>query len=204
MRRHPVWLSQGVVWNLGTLVGVSFGRIRILVVQYADNRGTCPRFGPLAGVEGKAEQQMARRKGTSRETDGAAKAGVLSYPTSEKSKSEVVRVRVSGSELQQIEAAAEAADLTISSFIRSLSLEGAGVKPFLSYEDRLVFAALAEEFRAVGVNLNQIARAINAKREVHPDEVLMALGNVLTMMGVVGFEVRELAKRGPSRRREVM
>tara|TARA_R110000868_G_scaffold50429_4_gene161140 strand:- start:846 stop:1196 length:351 start_codon:yes stop_codon:yes gene_type:complete len=116
----------------------------------------------------------------------------------------VVRVRVSGSELQQIEAAAEAADLTISSFIRSLSLEGAGVRPFLSYEDRMVFAALAKEFRAVGVNLNQIARAINAKREVHPDEVLMALANVLTMMGVVGFEVRELAKRGPSRRREAV
>ena len=147
---------------------------------------------------------MVRRKGTPRETDATATAGVLSYPTSEKSKSEVVRVRVSGNELQQIEAAAEAADLTISSFIRSLSLEGAGVKPVLSYEDRLVFAALAEEFRAVGVNLNQIARAINAKREVHPEEVLMALGNVLTMMGVVGFEVRELAKRGPSRRREVM
>ena len=147
---------------------------------------------------------MARRIGTSSETDGAAKAGALSYPASDKSRSEVVRVRVSGSELQQIEAAAEAADLTISSFIRSLSLEGAGVKPFLSYEDRMVFAALAEEFRAVGVNLNQIARAINAKREVHPDEVLMALGNVLTMMGVVGFEVRELAKRGPSRRRGVM
>ncbi len=157
-----------------------------------------------AGVEGKAEWEMARRKATAIERDGAAKAGVRSNPTAEESKSEVVRVRVSGSELQQIEAAAEAADLTISSFIRSLSLEGAGVKPFLAYEDRMVFAALAEEFRAVGVNLNQIARAINAKREVHPEEVLMALGNVLTMMGVVGFEVRELAKRGPSRRREAV
>jgi hypothetical protein len=147
---------------------------------------------------------MVRRKGSASESDRAAKVSVRRDPIGEKSKSEVVRVRVSGSELHQIEAAAEAADLTVSSFIRSLSLEGAGVKPFLSYEDRLVFAALAEEFRAVGVNLNQIARAINAKREVHPDEVLMALGNVLTMMGVVGFEVRELAKRGPSRRRETV
>ncbi|MBE0579991.1 plasmid mobilization relaxosome protein MobC [Devosia sp.] len=147
---------------------------------------------------------MVRRKGSASESDRAAKASVRRDPIREKSKSQVVRVRVSGNELQQIEAAAEAADLTVSSFIRSLSLEGAGVKPFLSYEDRLVFAALAEEFRAVGVNLNQIARAINAKREVHPDEVLMALGNVLTMMGVVGFEVRELAKRGPSRRRETV
>lgn len=155
-------------------------------------------------LKARLSREMARRKGTASEADGAERASVRRDPTGEKSKSEVVRVRVSGSELQQIEAAAEAADLTISSFIRSLSLEGAGVKPFLSYEDRLVFAALAEEFRAVGVNLNQIARAINAKREVHPDEVLMALGNVLTMMGVVGFEVRELAKRGPSRRRETV
>ncbi|MDV3253534.1 MobC family plasmid mobilization relaxosome protein [Devosia sp. BK] len=147
---------------------------------------------------------MVRRKHTASEVDAPAKKRAQSAPITETSKSEVVRVRVSGNELQQIEAAAEAADLTVSSFIRSLSLEGAGVKPFLAYEDRLVFAALAEEFRAVGVNLNQIARAINAKREVHPDEVLMALGNVLTMMGVVGFEVRELAKRGPSRRRETV
>jgi hypothetical protein len=147
---------------------------------------------------------MARRRQAASEVDGPTRDRVQSEPSNDKSKSEVVRVRVSGSELQQIEAAAEAADLTISSFIRSLSLEGAGVRPFLSYEDRMVFAALAKEFRAVGVNLNQIARAINAKREVHPDEVLMALANVLTMMGVVGFEVRELAKRGPSRRREAV
>lgn len=147
---------------------------------------------------------MVPRKQAAGEVDAPTKKRAQSAPITEKSKSEVVRVRVSGNELQQIEAAAEAADLTVSSFIRSLSLEGAGVKPFLAYEDRLVFAALAEEFRAVGVNLNQIARAINAKREVHPDEVLMALGNVLTMMGVVGFEVRELAKRGPSRRRETV
>lgn len=147
---------------------------------------------------------MGRRKHTAIEVDAPVKKRAQTAPITEKSKSEVVRVRVNGSELQQIEAAAEAADLTVSSFIRSLSLEGAGVKPFLSYEDRMVFAALTEEFRAVGVNLNQIARAINAKREVHPDDVFIALGNVLTMMGVVGFEVRELAKRGPSRRREAV
>ena len=114
----------------------------------------------------------------------------------------VVMCRISGVEKEAIEVAAEASDLTVSSFMRSLCLEGAGVKPFLNYHDRMLFKSLAEEFRAVGVNLNQIARAINAKREVHPDEVLMALNNVHTMMGVVGYEVRELSKRGPSRRRE--
>ena len=73
----------------------------------------------------------------------------------------VAHIRFSPSEFETLEAAASAANMTVSAFVRSLSMEGAGVRPFLGEGDRAVLGLLAEGMRAIGGNLNQIARAIN-------------------------------------------
>ncbi|WP_018236814.1 hypothetical protein [Ensifer sp. BR816] len=62
-------------------------------------------------------------------------------------KERTVHVRVTGHEHAAIEKAAEDADMTVSSFFRSLLLEGAGVRPMLTSDDRLVMAALLEDMR---------------------------------------------------------
>ena len=77
-------------------------------------------------------------------------------------KDKVVHVRFSSDELCAVEQAADDAGMTLSAFLRSLSLDGAGVRPLFSDEDRAVLALLCREIRAIGVNLNQLARAVNA------------------------------------------
>ncbi|TIT42241.1 MAG: MobC family plasmid mobilization relaxosome protein, partial [Mesorhizobium sp.] len=83
----------------------------------------------------------------------------------------MVHARVSADEYAAIEKAAKAADMTVSGFFRSLVIEGAGARPFLTEEDRLVMALLLEDMRAIGVNLNQVARALNSGKGVHPSDV---------------------------------
>ena len=70
-------------------------------------------------------------------------------------KDRTVHVRVTADEHAAIEKAAEDAGMTVSSFFRSLLLEGAGVRPMLTGDDRLVMAALLEDMRMIGINLNQ-------------------------------------------------
>lgn len=116
-------------------------------------------------------------------------------------KGRMVHARVSADEYAAIEKAAEAADMTVSGFFRSLIIEGAGARPFLTEEDRLVMALLLEDMRAIGVNLNQVARALNSGKGVHPSDVDINLGNVQRVQAAVMTELRSLAKRAGHKRR---
>ncbi len=55
--------------------------------------------------------------------------------------------------------------MTVSAFVRSLSMEGAGVRPFSRRRiEPWCSACSPDGMRAIGDNLNQIARAINTGR----------------------------------------
>ncbi|WP_114217120.1 plasmid mobilization relaxosome protein MobC [Ochrobactrum sp. 3-3] len=116
-------------------------------------------------------------------------------------KDRMVHARVSADEYTAIEKAAKSADMTVSGFFRSLILEGAGVRPILTNEDRAVMALLLEDMRAIGVNLNQVARSLNSGKSVHPSEIDINLGNVQRIQAAVMTELRTLAKRAGHRRR---
>ncbi|PAQ03782.1 MobC family plasmid mobilization relaxosome protein (plasmid) [Mesorhizobium mediterraneum] len=116
-------------------------------------------------------------------------------------KGRMVHARVSADEYAAIEKAAKAADMTVSGFFRSLIIEGAGAQPFLTEEDRLVMALLLEDMRAIGVNLNQVARALNSGKGVHPSDVDINLGNVQRVQAAVMTELRSLARRAGHKRR---
>ncbi|MCF6110330.1 MobC family plasmid mobilization relaxosome protein [Mesorhizobium muleiense] len=116
-------------------------------------------------------------------------------------KGRMVHARVSADEYAAIEKAAKAADMTVSGFFRSLIIEGAGARPFLTEEERLVMALLLEDMRAIGVNLNQVARAVNSGKGVHPSDVDINLGNVQRVQAAVMTELRSLAKRAGHKRR---
>ncbi|WP_246659355.1 plasmid mobilization relaxosome protein MobC [Rhizobium sp. FY34] len=112
-----------------------------------------------------------------------------------------VNLRLSEAEFAAMEAASAKAGLTLSAFVRSLSLEGAGVRPFLTADDRLLFNVLLDHLRKVGVNLNQVARSLNSGRVVHPEEVMISLRNVQLVTTGVAVELRTVTKRAGNMRR---
>lgn len=127
--------------------------------------------------------------------------GAVTLGSPHERKDRVVHARFSASEVAAVEHAAEAACLTVSGFTRSLILEGAGVKPFLTEEDRAVFEMLISDMRAIGVNLNQLARSANVSGRLSDAELAVELGNVQRLVAAVVLELRSFAVRGARRRR---
>lgn len=129
---------------------------------------------------------------------------LVEIASSKQRKGRLVNVRVTDAEHSAIEEAAKSAGMSVSAFFRSLLLEGAGVRPILTADDRLIMAALLEDMRMIGINLNQVARSLNAGKSVHPSELDINLGNVQRVQAAVMSELRTLSRRaGHERRREV-
>jgi len=116
-------------------------------------------------------------------------------------KDKVVRTRMSGDEYEAIEKAAQAAGMTVSAFLRSLVLEGAGVQPLLAERDRKVMGFLADEMRTVGTNLNEVARALNSGKSLRAADLDASIGEVQIVVAGVLTELRTLARRAGNRRR---
>ncbi|RBO87700.1 plasmid mobilization protein [Pseudochrobactrum asaccharolyticum] len=110
-------------------------------------------------------------------------------------KAHVVTLRVSANEHAAIHEAAAKVGMSPSAFMRSTVLEGAGVKPFLTENDRLIFALILEDLRKVGVNLNQISVAINSKKYPVPEEVALHQMNVLKSHAAIFHEVKRLHEK---------
>jgi hypothetical protein len=115
-------------------------------------------------------------------------------------RSRVVHARFSELEIERIEHAAQAVGITVSGFLRSLTLEGAGVRPFLTDADRAVFSLLLSDVKAVGVNLNQLARARNRGETGQSQEEKRVIDDIQRILAVVLFELRSFAESGARRR----
>jgi hypothetical protein len=116
-------------------------------------------------------------------------------------KARVVHARYSEDEYAAVVEAAKAAGMTVSSFFRSLTLEGAGVRPFLTAQDRAVLALLLEDMRKIGINLNQMARSLNSGHAVHAEDVGASIRDVQAIAAHTMLELRALARR-PGRRQD--
>ncbi|MBB3135989.1 hypothetical protein FHS26_003736 [Rhizobium pisi] len=113
----------------------------------------------------------------------------------------VVHARFSASEIAAITRVSEEAGLTISAFMRSLTLEGAGVRPFFTDDDRAVLDLLLSDMRAIGVNLNQLARVANTGGRIQADQISAQTADIQKIVAVVMIELRSFAARGAQRRR---
>ena len=120
-----------------------------------------------------------------------------------KRKQKVAHIRFSPAEFDALEAAAGAAGLTVSAFVRSLSMEGAGVRPFLGEGDRLVLDLLADGMRAIGGNLNQIARAINTGRVPTERDVAGSIKDAHSVATALAVELAQMTRRSAAARRGV-
>jgi hypothetical protein len=113
----------------------------------------------------------------------------------------VTHIRFSTAELDALETAAKEARMTVSAFVRSLAMEGAGVRPFLGEADLAVLGLLADGMRAIGGNLNQIARAINTGRVPAEEHVAGSIKDAHVAATMVASELAEMTRRATARRR---
>lgn len=114
-----------------------------------------------------------------------------------------INFRLNAAEYSAVQEAAAKAGMTVSAFFRSLSLEGAGLRPVFNDKDRAILFLLHEDMRKIGVNLNQVVRSLNAGRVVDPEEVKIALRNVKIIADELSLELRNASIRaGNSRRGE--
>lgn len=81
----------------------------------------------------------------------------------------------------------------MSAFMRALTLEGAGIRPFLTEEDRAVFDLLHRDLRAIGVNLNSLLRL--AHQRVIPGEIGELLNELQPVTAGLALELNRLGKR---------
>jgi len=112
-----------------------------------------------------------------------------------KRKDRVAHIRFSPAEFEALEAASGAAGMTVSAFVRSLSMEGAGVRPFLGEGDRAVLGLLADGMQAIGGNLNQIARAINSGRVPTESDVAGSIKDTHSVATTLISELSEMIRR---------
>jgi hypothetical protein len=113
----------------------------------------------------------------------------------------VAHIRLSEDEFAAVEAAAAEASMSISAFVRSLSLEGAGARAFLNPADRAIIQLLARDMRAVGNNLNQLARALNEGRSVDGSHLAGAVDDARAVATTVAAELATMTKRAAAARR---
>jgi hypothetical protein len=124
---------------------------------------------------------------------------MLSTTSSRKEK--VAHIRFSPEEFLAVRDSAARAGMTVSAFLRSLSLEGAGVQPFFTQADRAILGLLAEDMRAVANNLNQVARAINGGRSAASSDVAARVGDARAIAGTLSAELRSMSRRAGNTRR---
>ncbi|MRX36900.1 plasmid mobilization relaxosome protein MobC (plasmid) [Aminobacter sp. MDW-2] len=126
---------------------------------------------------------------------------VHSISEASKRKEKVAHIRFSPAEFEALEAAASAAGMTVSAFVRSLSMEGAGVRPFLGEEDRALLALLADGMRAIGGNLNQIVRAINTGKVPAEADVAGSIKDAYSVATALASELAHMTRRASTARR---
>ena len=118
-----------------------------------------------------------------------------------KRKEKVAHIRFSPAEFEALEAAASEAGMTVSAFVRSLSMEGAGVRPFLGDGDRAMLGLLADGMRAIGGNLNQIARAINTGMVPTEGDIAGSIKDAHSVATTLASELAQMTRRSAAARR---
>ncbi|WP_433850636.1 plasmid mobilization protein [Brucella pseudogrignonensis] len=127
--------------------------------------------------------------------------GVFDSGMAMKARPQTIHSRVSADEYDAIYEAAKAAEMSMSAFFKAVFLQGAGVKPVFSDEDRALLSLMLEDMRMIGVNLNQVARALNSGKSVSDSETRMIVGDVQKMQVAVLSELRRASKRSGYRYR---
>lgn len=77
-----------------------------------------------------------------------------------------IKIRVSADEMSAIKQRAEAANMSISSFLRELALNG----KIILYDTENIYR-FNQLMRAIGTNINQIAMVVNSEKKVFKGDI---------------------------------
>ncbi|MBP1547093.1 MAG: plasmid mobilization relaxosome protein MobC, partial [Oscillospiraceae bacterium] len=77
-----------------------------------------------------------------------------------------IKIRVSADEMSAIKQRAEAANMSISSFLRNLALNG----KIILYDTENIYR-FNQLMRAIGTNINQIAMVVNSEKKVFKGDI---------------------------------
>ncbi len=110
------------------------------------------------------------------------------------SRQKVVRVRLNEAEFLAFEAFCADANLTVSEVLRRLVRQAAGLGPAFDGDLKEIVLAHAEELRRVGVNLNQIARVLNGRREPRFEVLLDGVGRLARLVGEQAADMKDMCE----------
>lgn len=117
------------------------------------------RFDAAAASAGGRSQALRRLiEGA---INGAGEGTSQAPETTERAPGQRVTIRLQPAELADLDGAAEAAGLRRTQWIVGLIRRRLRGRPTLNRRDELAFIGVQSDLRRLGVNLNQIARAIN-------------------------------------------
>lgn len=100
-------------------------------------------------------------------------------------RTKVVRLRLTPEEEAGVKAFAAGRNVTVSEAMRRLAREAGGLGPTVEREDRMAIQQLSVQLRAIGVNLNQMARALNAAQIPAADSMRSLLSELIESVGEV-------------------
>ena len=127
-------------------------------------------------------------------------SSVAKKPTA---RSATIQARVTPDELASLTAIATAQGVTTSEIVRRLVRSAAGLPVAADPEMRPVIEALVDQFRRVGVNLNQAVRAMNEGRVDYEPALAAVLDDLLAATEGARAAYREFV-RPPRRIREAI
>ena len=115
------------------------------------------------------------------------------HGTENRKKGGIIGFRVDEAERAEIEAAAEAAGLTIGSFVRDTILSKVLTKPTRRPSlDRVLLSQLLGQLGKLGGNLNQIARRLNTGAGVGADRITAACEELWILKDEILKAIRRL------------
>jgi hypothetical protein len=166
---------------------IVFGRIRNIVMQFASLNGPAvdlPKAWKASAMSDPVQSFMMGRR-----------------PRMQKSK--VVHLRMDPAEWVRVEAAARDAGMTVSAFMRSLTLEGAGVDPFFAEEDRWLWHEIMTDLKSVRGSLHLLLRSRSDAEAGRTVQEQAAIEDVQRVVAALCAEISFFAQRAVRRRREV-
>ncbi|MFN7102091.1 MAG: plasmid mobilization protein [Pseudorhizobium sp.] len=152
----------------------------------------------FASINGPAVDPPAALKAISM-SDPVQKLMTIHRPRVPKSK--VVHMRLDPAEFTRTETAARDAGMTVSAFIRSLTLEGAGVCPFFTEEDHLLLGAIMIDLKSVRASLQLLLRSEPRAEGLRPVDEQAVIEDVQRVVAALCFEIGFFARQAIHRRR---
>jgi hypothetical protein len=106
-----------------------------------------------------------------------------------------VHIRFAPDEFEAIKIAAAQATMTVSGFMRSLSVEGAGIRPYLAESDRAVLGLLLQGMQNICANLGKLTRALNEAGRIDSNELDANLRDVRAIAFATSTELKRIVAR---------